>query len=344
MSRPRPVPCPAGLRREERIEDPVADRRRECRTRCRRSGPRPAWSRGRPRPRRGPTRGRRRARCRSGFPRSGSARRRIRGRAAGPAPPRRTRPPTFRAPSISARRPCCPGPGPGPPAPRRAPWSMCVKPLTARTRPAIRVAASWISEARRRTEHPAAAQRSAASSAGPSTAAASRSRVLDRHGGLGEGLRRGRVEAAVGEPVADGFLALGVLDRRPDALLGRGRARRCARASIASNWASVSSPTRRARASPARRRRPELSEQRRAALDRGRGVVQLVGEPRREPSERDHLLVVQLVRREVPRPIDHPVDEDRRQRGTLPDQGGHVLAGHDEAGPRAPGRPHAPAN
>ena len=46
-------------------------------------------------------------------------------------------------------------------------WSMCVKPLTARTSPAIRVAASWISEARRRTEHPAAAQRSAALSAGP---------------------------------------------------------------------------------------------------------------------------------------------------------------------------------
>ena len=48
---------------------------------------------------------------------------------------------------------------------------------------------------------------------------------LDRHGGFGERFGGGRVEAVVGEPVGDGLLALGVLDRRPHALLGRGRAR-----------------------------------------------------------------------------------------------------------------------
>jgi hypothetical protein len=55
-----------------------------------------------------------------------------------------------------------------------------------------------------------------------------------------------------------------------------------------------------------------------------------VGETRREPPERDHLLVVQLARRELPRPIEHPMDEGRRELVTLPGEGAHVLAGHDE--------------
>ena len=47
---------------------------------------------------------------------------------------------------------------------------MWVKPLIATTRPEIRVAASWISDARLRTEHAAAVHRNTASSAGPSIA------------------------------------------------------------------------------------------------------------------------------------------------------------------------------
>ena len=46
-------------------------------------------------------------------------------------------------------------------------WSMCVKPLTAMTRPEIRIHASSMSDAKPRSEQPAAAQRSAASRAGP---------------------------------------------------------------------------------------------------------------------------------------------------------------------------------
>src|SRR5437773_6610057 len=56
-------------------------------------------------------------------------------------------------------------------------WSMCVNPLMAMTRPEIRFAASWISEAIPRTEHPAAAHRRAAPSGGPLTATAIRSRA-----------------------------------------------------------------------------------------------------------------------------------------------------------------------
>ncbi len=84
------------------------------------------------------------------------------------------------------------------------------------------------------------------------------------------------------------------------------------------------------------------SEQRRAAFDRGGGVVQLVGETRREAPERDHLLVVQLARREVPRPVEHPVDEDRRELGTLPGESGKLLARHDENLRPPPGRSTRP--
>ena len=92
----------------------------------------------------------------------------------------------------------------------------------------MRIAASWISDARLRTEQPAAAQRSD----GVQRRAVDRRRRaierLERHGGFGERFRGGDVEAVVGEPVGDGLLAFGLLDRRPHA-----RARGVARHDVA---------------------------------------------------------------------------------------------------------------
>ena len=81
-----PGALPHRLGREERIEDPVADLGGNAGSVV--DDPHDdlvVLAAGRAR-RRGPPRGPRRARCRSGSPRSGSARRRTRGRAADPAP------------------------------------------------------------------------------------------------------------------------------------------------------------------------------------------------------------------------------------------------------------------
>ncbi len=205
---------------------------------------------------------------------------------------------------------------------------MCVKPLTARTSPAIRVAASWISDARRRTEHPAAAQRNASLSAGPSTAAArpSSASIFTPVSASASAAAVPRLRSASQSVMASSRSACSIGDRTPCS----GAAAHALRtASIASNWASV----RPARAESARRLLDVLEpapEERRASFDRGRGVVQLVGEARRQPPERDHLLVVQLVRRELPRPIEHPVDEDRRQPFTLPGEIAHPIPRHHE--------------
>jgi len=151
---------------------------------------------------------------------------------------------------------------------------------------------------------------------------------LDPDRGLGQRLRRGRIQAACRQPVGYGFLALGVLEGRPHAVLGAGGA------GIAHVVDRVELGVGQVgRAERARHLLDVLEaapEQRGAALDRGRGVVELVGEARRQASEGNHLLVVQLVGREVPRPIDHPVDEDRRQLGARPRDGANLLAGHDE--------------
>ena len=133
-------------------------------------------------------------------------------------------------------------------------WSMCVNPLIAATRPEIRLAASWISEAiaanraaggrpaedrveRRSTDRRARSDRApraspAVSASGPAT--------------------RG-VDAVIREPVGDGVLALGLLDRRQHAVRRARRGRTTRTASMAASCASVSCATRPARASPARR-------------------------------------------------------------------------------------------
>ena len=67
-------------------------------------------------------------------------------------------------------------------------------------------------------------------------------------------------------------------------------------------------------------------EQHGAALDRRRRVVELVGEAGRELAERGHLLVAQVVRREVPRAIDHLVHEDRRRLMALANHLGQQVA------------------
>ena len=89
------------------------------------------------------------------------------------------------------------------------------------------------------------------------------------------------VEPVIGEPVGDRVLALGLLDRRPHALHAR-RRRRTSRTRVDRGELRVGQARRAERA-----RRPlgvlqPLLEQRRAALDRGRRVVQLVGQPGRQ--------------------------------------------------------------
>ncbi len=64
----------------------------------------------------------------------------------------------------------------------------------------------------------------------------------------------------------------------------------------------------------------------RAARRRGRGIVQLVREPGRQLAERDHLFVLQVVRREPAHAIDHHVHQSRRERRALPDHLGKVLS------------------
>ena len=238
MSSPRPGSQPRRLGREEGIEDPVADLGGNAGPVVGDPDDDRARLRGRPRPRLGPTPGRRRARCRSGSPRSGSARRRTRGRAGDPAP-RWTDTATdfprafdFRTATVFPR-PWARSTGPAAVA-----WSMCVKPLTASTSPAIRVAASWISDARRRTEHPAAAQRSAALSAGPSTAPASRSSasIVTAVSASASAAAVSRPWSASQSAMASSRSACSIGDRTPCS----GAAAHALRTpSIASNWASV---------------------------------------------------------------------------------------------------------
>ena len=68
-----------------------------------------------------------------------------------------------------------------------------------------------------------------------------------------------------------------------------------------------------------------ILEQRGAALDRGGRVVQLVRQPRGQLAEGDHLLVVQIARREDARAIEHGVDEDRRDLVALADHLAEVV-------------------
>ena len=84
-------------------------------------------------------------------------------------------------------------------------------------------------------------------------------------------------------------------------------------------------------------------EQRGAAFDRGRRVVQLVRQSGGQLAERDHLLVVQVARREDPGAIEHLVHEDRRDLMTLAN---HLARGRREGrreSPWAPARPNRPA-
>ena len=136
-------------------------------------------------------------------------------------------------------------------------WSMCVKPLTARTSPAIRVAASWISDARRRTEHPAAAQRNAALSAGPSTAPASRSSasIFTAVSASASAAAVSRPRSASQSEMASSRSACSIGDRTPCS----GAAAHALRTpSIASNWASVrpAAPSARAACSTSASRLP----------------------------------------------------------------------------------------
>ena len=145
---------------------------------------------------------------------------------------------------------------------------------------------------------------------GASSTGRQRVETLDRDGRIGERRRLVRIGAVRGEPRGDRVFTIGAFDRRErrrgasDARLHAvDRPRRAA--------PSVSRAAPRARdASSASA--SAVGQQPGAARGRRRRVVQLVRETGGELAERHHLLVLQLARSELPRAIEHHVDERRR--------------------------------
>ena len=134
------------------------------------------------------------------------------------------------------------------------------------------------------------------------------------------------VQAVIGQPVGNGLLAFGLLDGRPHAGRARGQARLANR--IDGRELRIGQPGRAERARrPLGLRQPVL-EQRGAALDRGRGIVQLVSQSRGQFSEGNHLFVVQVARVEDAGAIEHAVDQDRRDLITLAGQRAEAVARH----------------
>ena len=201
---------------------------------------------------------------------------------------------------------------------------MCVKPLMAWTSPEMRIAASWISDASSRTEQPAAAQRRTASRAGPSTAAAMLSRASKVTAVSARAIALPESSAVIVEPVGHGILALGPLQRRQHARRRRQPARRANHVDGLQLLVGEAGGAEDARG--ALGLLEPILEQHGTPLDRGRRIVQLVGESGRQLAERRHLLVVQVVRREQPRAIDHLVHEDGRHLVALADHLGQLVA------------------
>ena len=176
---------------------------------------------------------------------------------------------------------------------------MCVKPLTATTRPEIRVAASWISEA---------SPRDRAAGGGPAQHGVERRAVdgrgepverVERHGGFGERLRRRRRRRrdrrASRRSPPRARPARSATARRAAASPGRTRE---ARRSAAS-WASRQAATRPARAPAcsASSSRSSSSAALRSIADAG--LFSSCASPADSLPEREHLLVVQAARREL---------------------------------------------
>ena len=126
------------------------------------------------------------------------------------------------------------------------------------------------------------------------------------------------------EPVGDGVLAFGLLDRRQHALRTRGEAGRAHR--IDGGELGIGQPRGAQRACRLLGVLQAVLEQRGASFDRGGRVVQLVGQSGGQLPERDHLLVVQAARREDPGAIEHLVHEDRRDLMTVANHRGEVVA------------------
>ena len=146
---------------------------------------------------------------------------------------------------------------------------------------------------------------------------------LERHRGIGQRPGNRLAERMIREPVADGILAFGLLQRRQHAERSRGEARGLD--PVDGRELKIAQARGAERARRQLGLRQTLAEQRRAALDGRHRVVQLVGQAGGQFAEGDHLLVVQAARREDPGAIEHRVHEDRRDLMTRAGQRGQLI-------------------